>query len=76
MRNQNISDKIRIVDYAIIGEKILELSFIKAEKTRILVRPLHLIKSESPLRLIANDTQTGHRNEYPLSEVTAVRALE
>jgi hypothetical protein len=75
-RNQNITDKIRIVDFAIIGEKNLELSFLKTGRTRKLVKPLYLIKTENPVRLIANDIQTGHRNEYPLSEVTSLRTLE
>jgi hypothetical protein len=75
-KNPSLLEKSKIVEYAVLTEKKVELSFVEKDRRRILIRPLHIIKKEGPVKVIATEIQTGHRNQYILDEVTSLRVIE
>ncbi|MFC1585235.1 hypothetical protein ACFL5V_06795 [Fibrobacterota bacterium] len=69
-------EKVRIIEYALITEKEVELSFMGTVPRRVLARPLHLIKDRGPVRIIATEITSGHRNEYDIEKATSLRVIE
>ena len=72
----SMEQKTGLIEYAIAAEKKVEMSFMENERKRILVRPLHLVKGSEPVKIIATEIQSGHRNQYVLAEVTSLRVIE
>ncbi|NQY75396.1 MAG: hypothetical protein HRT90_11680 [Candidatus Margulisbacteria bacterium] len=70
------SEMLRVVDFAILTEKKIELSYVSKDKKRILIRPIHLLKNKEPILIIATEVYSGTRNQYPINEITSLRIIE
>jgi len=74
--SSSLEEKTRIIEDAIATEKNVEMSFMENDRKRILVRPLHLVKDNESVKIIATEIQSGHRNQYVLADVTSLRVSD
>jgi hypothetical protein len=43
---------------------------------RLRLKPLHLLRHKSPMKLIGVDSASGHRNEYLIDQVQFLKVVE
>jgi len=67
---------VETLEEAIAGEKKIEFSYPAPLPKRISLRPLLLLKHRDPVKLIGIELDSGHRNEYVLENVKALRIME
>jgi hypothetical protein len=75
-REQELAVKIETLESAIAGEKKVEFSYAAPILKRISLKPLLLLKHKDPVKLIGIESDSGHRNEYVLEQVKALRIME
>lgn len=69
------AQRLRSLENAIAAQRSVE--FVYASGTaRVRVQPLHVLRNREPMKLIAVDLASGHRNEYALDQVAALRVVE
>ncbi len=71
-----LPEKLQIMDDAIRLEKKVEFAYNSTTGPRIKVQPLHILRNRTPLKMIAVDLASGHRNEYIMDQVLGLRTLE
>jgi hypothetical protein len=67
---------IETLEAAIATEKTIEFSYPAPLPKRITLRPLLLLKHRDPVKLIGIEADSGHRNEYVLENMKALRIVE
>jgi hypothetical protein len=75
-REQELAQRILTLEEAIAQEKKIEFSYPSPAPKRISLRPLLLLKHRDPIKLIGIELDSGHRNEYVLENVKALRIME
>lgn len=75
-REQEMAKLVETLEEAIAGEKKVEFSYPAPLPKRISLRPLLLLKHRDPVKLIGIESDSGHRNEYVLENVKALRIME
>jgi len=75
-REQELAARIESLETAIIQEKTIEFSYSAPQLRRISLKPLLLIKHKDPIKLIGIEADSGHRNEYLLDQMKALRVME
>ncbi len=66
--------RLRSLEGAIAAQRSVE--FVYASGTaRIRVQPLHVLRNREPMKLIAVDLASGHRNEYVIDQVAALKVV-
>lgn len=75
-REQELAVRIDTLETAIAQEKMIEFSYSAPLLKRITLKPLLLIKHKDPIKLIGIESDSGHRNEYVLEQVKALRVME
>lgn len=75
-REQELSGKLQTLEDAIAGEKKVEFNYAAPILKRVCMKPLLIIKHKDPIKLIGIEADTGHRNEYVLEQVKALRIME
>ncbi len=75
-REQEMAKLVETLEEAIAGEKKIEFSYPAPLPKRISLRPLLLLKHRDPVKLIGIELDSGHRNEYVLENVKALRIME
>ena len=75
-REQEMAQRIETLETAISQEKQIEFSYPAPTPKRISLRPLLLLKHRDPVKLIGIEMDSGHRNEYVLENVKALRIME
>lgn len=75
-REQELSQRLETLEEAIAQEKKVEFSLHGPLPKRVVVKPLLLLKQKAPIKLIAIENDTGHRNEYLLEQVKSLRIME
>ncbi len=75
-REQELLVKIETLEAAIAGEKQVEFSYAAPILRRVAMKPLLLLKHKDPIKLIGIEADSGHRNEYVLEQVKALRIME
>ncbi len=66
----------RMVEYAIVTDKKVEISIINGDIRRILIRPLRIIHEDSQPKIIGTEVQSGMRSEYSLEDISSLRVIE
>jgi len=61
---------------AIRSQRSVEFAFAESPKKRIQVQPLRVLRDRDPMKLIAVESSTGHRNEYLLDQLQNLRLVE
>jgi hypothetical protein len=75
-REQEMAQRIETLEEAIAQEKKVEFSYPSPAPKRIILRPLLLLKHRDPVKLIGIEMDSGHRNEYVLENIKALRIME
>ncbi len=75
-RDQDMATRIETLESAIAAQQLVEFSYTSPTLKRITLKPLLLLKHRDPIKLIGIETDTGHRNEYVLEHVKALRLAE
>ncbi len=73
---QGNPEKIKLIEKAIKLGKKIEFTFPLGQSKRIFVSPLGVIKHKEPFKLIGTEQGSGHRNEYLLDEIKALKSAE
>jgi hypothetical protein len=75
-REQELKERIEALESAIAGEKKIEFSYSAPVMKRIALKPLLLLKHKDPIKVIGIESDSGHRNEYVLDQMKAIRVME
>ncbi|HAO99443.1 MAG TPA: hypothetical protein DCQ83_05310 [Fibrobacteres bacterium] len=68
--------RLEALDMAIRSQRSVEFAFAESPKKRIQVQPLRVLRDRDPMKLIAVESSTGHRNEYLLDQLQNLRLVE
>ncbi|HLP40011.1 MAG TPA: hypothetical protein VK465_00770, partial [Fibrobacteria bacterium] len=75
-REQDLATRLDMLEAAIEGEKKVEFNYHGPTPRRVTLKPLLLLRHRAPVKLIGIEVDTGHRNEYLVDQVKALRVLE
>lgn len=75
-REQELAAKMEALEGAIGAGKKVEFSYAAPTLKRIALKPLLLLKHKEPPKVIGIEADSGHRNEYVLEQMKALRVLE
>jgi hypothetical protein len=75
-REQELAAKIEALEAAIAGGKKVEFSYAAPILKRIALKPLLILKHKDPPKVIGIEADSGHRNEYVLEQMKALRIME
>jgi hypothetical protein len=75
-KEQELAAKIETLEGAIASGKKVEFSYAAPILKRIAFKPLLILKHKDPQKVIGIEADTGHRNEYVLEQMKAIRVLE
>ncbi len=75
-REQEMAQLIGNLEEAIAKELKIEFSYPSPAPKRIALKPLLILKNRNPVKLIGIEMESGHRNEYVLENVKAMRIME
>ncbi len=75
-REQDIAQRLEAIEAAIQNDRKVEFSYPAAAPKRITLKPLLLLRHRTPVKLIGIEVDSGHRNEYLLDQVKALRVVE
>lgn len=75
-REQDIATRLETIEGAIQAERKVEFSYHTPTPRRVTLQPLLLLRHRVPIKLIGIESDTGHRNEYLLDHVKALRVVE
>jgi hypothetical protein len=75
-REQEMALLLLTLEEAIAQEKKVEFSYPSPVPKRITLRPLLILRHRDPVKLIGIELDSGHRNEYVLDNVKALRIME
>jgi hypothetical protein len=67
--------RLRALENAIASQRSVEFTYGNGT-ARVKVQPLHVLRNREPMKLIGVDLASGHRNEYALDQMQALRAGE
>ncbi len=67
--------RLQMLEDAIVTQRSVEFAHNGAAK-RVKVQPLHLLRNRDPIKLIAVELGSGHRNEYMLDQLLNMRVLD
>ncbi len=70
--------RLRTLENAIAAQKSVEFNYDNGGKSaaRLRIQPLHVLRNRDPMKLIAVDLASGHRNEYLIDQIQALRIEE
>ncbi len=71
-----VADRMQVLEGAIRLQKTVEFTYNGAVGKRIQVQPLHVLRNRDPIKLIAVELGSGHRNEYLLDQVQGLHLVE
>lgn len=74
-REETPAQRLRALENAIAAQRNVEFNY-GSGGARLRVQPLHVLRNRDPMKLIAVDMASGHRNEYALDQMKAVRVGE
>jgi len=74
-REETPAQRLRALENAIAAQRNVEFNY-GSGGARLRVQPLHVLRNRDPMKLIAVDMASGHRNEYALDQMKAVRGGE
>lgn len=74
-REDTPAQRLRSLENAIAAQRTVEFNYGNGT-VRLKVQPLHVLRNRDPMKLIAVDMASGHRNEYALDQMQAVRVGE
>lgn len=74
-REETPAQRLRALENAIAAQRNVEFNY-GSGGVRLRVQPLHVLRNRDPMKLIAVDMASGHRNEYTLDQMQAVRVGE
>ncbi len=72
---ETAEQRLRMVEDAMVSERMIEFAHNGAGK-RMKVQPLHLLRNRDPMKLIAVELGSGHRNEYLLDQMLNMRVVD
>ena len=75
-REQDMATKLAALEGAIAEGKKVEFSYSAPTLKRISLKPLLILKHKDPPKVIGIEAESGHRNEYVLEQMKALRVLE
>jgi hypothetical protein len=73
---ETLSQRIQILEGAIRLGKTVEFAYNGNGVGRVQAQPLHVLRNRDPVKLIAVEAGSGHRNEYLLDQVQGLRVLD
>jgi hypothetical protein len=74
-REDSPAQRLRALENAIAAQRSVEFTYASGS-ARVKVQPLHVLRNREPMKLIAVDLASGHRNEYALDQMQALRVGE
>jgi hypothetical protein len=74
-REDSPAQRLRALENAIASQRSVEFTYENGT-ARVKVQPLHVLRNREPMKLIAVDMASGHRNEYALDRMQALRVGE
>ncbi len=74
-REETPALRLRALENAIAAQRSVEFTYGNGT-ARVKVQPLHVLRNRDPMKLIGVDLASGHRNEYALDQMQALRAGE
>jgi len=75
-REQELSAKMETLEAAIAEGKKVEFSYAAPTLKRIAFKPLLILKHKNPPKVIGIEADSGHRNEYVLEQMKALKVME
>lgn len=75
-REQELAAKLQALESAIAEGKKVEFSYAAPILKRIALKPLLILKHKDPPKVIGIEADSGHRNEYVLEQMKALRVME
>ena len=69
------AQRLRALEGAIAAQRSVEFTY-GGGTARVKVQPLHVLRNREPMKLIGVDMTSGHRNEYELDRMQALRVGE
>jgi hypothetical protein len=75
-REQELAAKMETLEGAIAAGKKVEFSYAAPMLKRLSFKPLLILKHKDPPKVIGIEADSGHRNEYVLEQMKALRVLE
>lgn len=74
---KEIAQRLDTIESAIQEEKKVEFNYHHTPVPKLVIlKPLLLLRHRSPIKLIGIEVDSGHRNEYLLDQVKALRVVE
>ncbi len=70
-----LTEKLRLLEYAILDEKNVEMCYANEKRRRVIFRPIHLLKNQVPVKAIGTEVATGFRDEFSINDVTSIRII-
>ncbi len=74
-RGETPARRLRDLEGAIAAQRVVEFTYGNGT-ARVRAQPLHVLRNRDPMKLIAVDLASGHRNEYELDRMLALRVGE
>ena len=74
-RGETPARRLRELESAIAAQRVVEFTYGNGT-ARVRAQPLHVLRNRDPMKLIAVDLASGHRNEYELDRMVALRVGE
>jgi hypothetical protein len=75
-REQELAAKIETLEGAIAAGKKVEFSYAAPTLKRLSFKPLLILKHKTPPKVIGIEADSGHRNEYVLEQMKAIKVLD
>jgi hypothetical protein len=75
VRGETPARRLRDLEGAIAAQRVVEFTYGDGT-VRVRAQPLHVLRNRAPMKLIAVDLASGHRNEYDLDRMLALRVGE
>jgi hypothetical protein len=74
-RAEDPAQRLRALENAIAAQRPVEFNYAPGAG-RLRIQPLHVLRNRDPMKLIAVDLASGHRNEYLIDQIQALRVVE
>lgn len=75
-REMDMAQRLELIEAAIEGGGTIEFGYPMPAPRRVTLKPLLLLRHRSPVKLIGVEVDSGHRTEYLLDQVKALKAVE
>ncbi len=75
---ETLTQRLQTLEAAIHQQRPVEFAYANGAgvNRRVQAQPLHVLRNREPVKLIAVELGTGHRNEYRLDQVQGLRVIE